>query len=138
MPTKRYLVEVTAEEREHMKQLVSSGRRLDRTITRARIQLQADHASADRPGTTAASPRPSAAERRCSTKSHWPSRLQRIGASGASEGTIRSAPPVMGCMASLPSGVRMAADLPSGPAGQAMHARGQGRQVVAFLAAHVV
>jgi len=44
MPTKRYLVELTADEREHLKQLVSSGRRSARTLTRARILLKADQA----------------------------------------------------------------------------------------------
>jgi len=44
MPTKRYLVELTADEREHLQQLVSSGRRSARTLTRARILLKADQA----------------------------------------------------------------------------------------------
>src|SRR5689334_21030906 len=42
MPTKRYIVELTPEEREHLSRLLSSGRRSARTLTRARILLQAD------------------------------------------------------------------------------------------------
>jgi transposase len=45
MPTKRYLVELTSEERDQLTQLVSSGKRSARTITRARILLKADQAS---------------------------------------------------------------------------------------------
>jgi transposase len=44
MPTKRYLVELTPEEREQLTQLVSSGQRSARTLTRARILLKADQA----------------------------------------------------------------------------------------------
>jgi transposase len=44
MPTKRYLVELTPEERQQLAQLVSSGKRSARTITRARILLMADQA----------------------------------------------------------------------------------------------
>ena len=44
MPTKRYVVELTPEERDQLTQLVSSGRRSARTVTRARILLKADQA----------------------------------------------------------------------------------------------
>src|SRR5262245_33664394 len=44
MPTKRYVVELTAEERHQLGQLVSSGKRSARTLTRARILLKADQA----------------------------------------------------------------------------------------------
>jgi transposase len=44
MPTKRYVVELTPEERQHLTQLVSCGKRSARTITRARILLKADQA----------------------------------------------------------------------------------------------
>jgi transposase len=44
MPTKRYIVELTAEERQHLSQLVSAGKRSARTISRARILLKADQA----------------------------------------------------------------------------------------------
>jgi hypothetical protein len=44
MPTKRYVVALTPEEREQLTQLISSGKRSARTITRARIPLKADQA----------------------------------------------------------------------------------------------
>jgi transposase len=44
MPTKRYVVELSPEERQQLAQLVSSGRRSARTLTRARILLKADQA----------------------------------------------------------------------------------------------
>jgi uncharacterized membrane protein len=44
MPAKRYLVELTPEERQELTRLVSAGRRSARTITRARILLKADQA----------------------------------------------------------------------------------------------
>jgi len=44
MPTKRYLVTLTADEREQLEVLVRAGRRSARTITRARILLKADQA----------------------------------------------------------------------------------------------
>jgi hypothetical protein len=44
MPTKRYVVALTPEERQHLAQLVSSGKRSARTLTRARILLKADQA----------------------------------------------------------------------------------------------
>lgn len=44
MPTKRYVVELTPGERQHLGQLVSSGKRSARTLTRARILLKADQA----------------------------------------------------------------------------------------------
>src|SRR5262245_33856607 len=44
MPTKRYLVELTPEERQHLSQLVSCGKRSARILTRARILLKADQA----------------------------------------------------------------------------------------------
>ena len=40
MPTKRYVVALTPEERQHLAQLVSSGQRSARTLTRARILRQ--------------------------------------------------------------------------------------------------
>jgi len=44
MPTKRYVVELTPEERQQLGQLVSSGKRSARTLTRSRILLKADQA----------------------------------------------------------------------------------------------
>jgi hypothetical protein len=44
MPTKRYLVELAPEERQHLTHLISSGKRSARSLTRARILLQADQA----------------------------------------------------------------------------------------------
>lgn len=44
MPVKRYLVELSPEERQELTRLVSAGRRSARTITRARILLKADQA----------------------------------------------------------------------------------------------
>jgi transposase len=44
MPAKRYLVELTSEERQELTKLVSAGRRSARTLTRARILLKADQA----------------------------------------------------------------------------------------------
>src|SRR5262249_8540286 len=44
MPTKRYLVTLTADEREQLQSLVRAGKRSSRTITRARILLKADQA----------------------------------------------------------------------------------------------
>jgi transposase len=44
MPHKRYLVTLTADERQHLRKLVSAGKRSARTLTRARILLQADQA----------------------------------------------------------------------------------------------
>src|SRR5262249_50487575 len=46
MPTKRYIVALTPEERQHLTGLVSSGRRSARTITRACILHQADQGQA--------------------------------------------------------------------------------------------
>jgi transposase len=42
VPTKRYVVTLTAEERERLETLVRSGRRSARTITRARVLLLTD------------------------------------------------------------------------------------------------
>jgi transposase len=42
MPHKKYLVTLTPEERQQLRQLVSAGKRSARTLTRARILLQAD------------------------------------------------------------------------------------------------
>ena len=44
MPQKKYLVTLTAEERQHLAGLVSAGRRSALTVTRARILLKADQA----------------------------------------------------------------------------------------------
>jgi transposase len=44
MPTKRYLVTLTADEREQLESMVRAGKRSARTITRARILLKADQA----------------------------------------------------------------------------------------------
>jgi transposase len=44
VPQKKYLVTLTAEEREHLTGLVSAGKRSALTITRARILLKADQA----------------------------------------------------------------------------------------------
>jgi len=44
MPTKRYLVTLTADEREQLEVLVRAGKRSARTITRARILLKANQA----------------------------------------------------------------------------------------------
>jgi transposase len=44
MPAKRYLVTLTADEREQLETLVRTGKRSARTITRARILLKADQA----------------------------------------------------------------------------------------------
>jgi transposase len=45
MPHKKYLVTLTPEERQHLRKLVSAGKRSARTLTRARILLQADQAA---------------------------------------------------------------------------------------------
>jgi hypothetical protein len=45
MPHKKYLVTLTPEERQHLRKLVSAGKRSARTLTRARILLQADEAA---------------------------------------------------------------------------------------------
>jgi len=42
MPTKRYIVTLTPDEREHLEALTRAGKRSARTITRARILLLAD------------------------------------------------------------------------------------------------
>ena len=44
MPAKRYLVELTPDERQELTKLVSAGKRSARTLTRARILLKADQA----------------------------------------------------------------------------------------------
>jgi transposase len=44
MPAKRYLVELSPEERHELTMLVSAGKRSARTLTRARILLKADQA----------------------------------------------------------------------------------------------
>jgi transposase len=44
MPAKRYLVELSPQERQELTRLVSAGRRSARTLTRARILLKADQA----------------------------------------------------------------------------------------------
>jgi hypothetical protein len=44
MPQKKYLVTLTAEERDQLASLISSGRRSARTLTRARVLLKADQA----------------------------------------------------------------------------------------------
>ncbi len=44
MPHKKYLVTLTPLERQQLRQLVSAGKRSARTLTRARILLQADQA----------------------------------------------------------------------------------------------
>jgi transposase len=44
MPAKRYRVELTPDERQDLTKLVSAGKRSARTVTRARILLQADQA----------------------------------------------------------------------------------------------
>jgi transposase len=44
MPQKKYLVTLTAEERNQLGGLISSGRRSARTLTRARVLLKADQA----------------------------------------------------------------------------------------------
>jgi transposase len=44
MPQKKYLVTLTAEERQHLTKLLSAGKRSARTLTRARILLKADQA----------------------------------------------------------------------------------------------
>ena len=44
MPAKRYLVELTPDERQELTKLVSAGKRAARTLTRARILLKADQA----------------------------------------------------------------------------------------------
>jgi len=45
MPHKKYLVTLTHEERQHLRKLASAGKRSARTLTRARILLQADQAA---------------------------------------------------------------------------------------------
>src|SRR5262245_15587839 len=45
MPQKKYLVTLTAQERDHLTALVSAGRRSALTVTRARILLKADQAT---------------------------------------------------------------------------------------------
>ena len=47
MPKKKYLVDLTAEERATLEQLVRRGRRRARKLTRARILLQADEGLTD-------------------------------------------------------------------------------------------
>src|SRR5690348_2726307 len=54
--------------------------------------------------------------RRCITYNHWPSMLQRIGASGSEVGISRGGRLSVGYRSSLPSGVRRATELPSGDA----------------------
>src|SRR5690242_2984223 len=44
MPQKKYLVTLTAEEREHLAGLLAAGKRSALTLTRARILLKADQA----------------------------------------------------------------------------------------------
>lgn len=44
MPHKKFLVTLTPEERQQLRKLVSAGKRSARTLTRARILLQADQA----------------------------------------------------------------------------------------------
>jgi hypothetical protein len=44
MPQKKYLVTLSAEERDHLGRLVSSGRRSARTLARAHVLLKADQA----------------------------------------------------------------------------------------------
>jgi hypothetical protein len=44
VPTKRYVVELTAAERQRLTRLISAGRASARTLTRARILLKADQA----------------------------------------------------------------------------------------------
>jgi transposase len=44
MPAKRYVVELSPEERQELTRLVSAGKRSARTLTRARILLKADQA----------------------------------------------------------------------------------------------
>jgi transposase len=44
MPQKKYLVTLTAEERQHLGKLLSAGKRSARALTRARILLKADQA----------------------------------------------------------------------------------------------
>lgn len=44
MPAKRYLVELSPDERQEVTRLVSAGKRSARTLTRARILLKADQA----------------------------------------------------------------------------------------------
>jgi transposase len=44
MPTKRYVVELSPEERQQLARLVASGKRSARTLTRARALLKADQA----------------------------------------------------------------------------------------------
>jgi transposase len=44
MPYKKYLVTLTPEERQQLRKLVSAGKRSARTLTRARIVIQADQA----------------------------------------------------------------------------------------------
>jgi len=45
MPHKKYLVTLTPDERQHLRQFVSAGKRSARTLTRARILLKADQAA---------------------------------------------------------------------------------------------
>ena len=47
MPAKKYLVDLTVSEREQLQQLVSRGKVAARTVTRARILLQADQGRTD-------------------------------------------------------------------------------------------
>ena len=44
MPQKKYLVTLTADEREHLAGLLAAGKRSALTLTRARILLKADQA----------------------------------------------------------------------------------------------
>jgi transposase len=47
MPAKKYIVSLTEEEREHLQQLIRRGKPAARTVTRARILLQADAGCSD-------------------------------------------------------------------------------------------
>ena len=47
MPTKKYLVSLSEEEREHLQQLIRRGKMAARTVTRARILLKADEGCSD-------------------------------------------------------------------------------------------
>lgn len=47
MPAKKYIVELTVEEREHLQHLIRRGKPAARTVTRARILLKADEGCSD-------------------------------------------------------------------------------------------
>ena len=47
MPAKKYFVELTENEREHLHQLISRGKPAARTVTRARVLLKADEGCID-------------------------------------------------------------------------------------------